>query len=251
MKRVLFFILLLMALPVRAYGAGGEAASLSLKVYYLEFPPYYYTTPDFKVSGFLFKMADEAFRRAGIEAEYESASAKRILQDLRFPRPAASIGWFKTPEREQFAKYSVGIYQNKPLHILYLVKNGQAFEGKDTLAAVMADKSLVFGVDHGYSFGPGVDAMLKKGMPTTRECVGGFPQLVRMLAADQFSYLLVAPEEIDILIGKNYLDRAQFRHKGLSDIPAGNVRHIIFSREVPDEVIVRVNEAILDIKKSR
>ncbi len=249
MRCVIIFILLCLSLiPSFAFGAEEQVSPAVLKVYYLEFPPYYYTNNDRQPDGFLLKKTEAILQRAGIESEYDSVPAKRILQDMRKLEPTCSIGWFKTPQRERFAQFSKPIYQNKPLQILYLKQNESLFRDKTSLAQVMADETLVFGQLESYSLGPVVDHMIKKSSPETRLVVGGYPQLVRMLAAQRFSYLLAAPEGIDILIEKNRLVPELFVRQSMADIPAGNLRHLMFSRGVSDETIIRINRAIDHLK---
>lgn len=243
--RIFVFLLLC---PVLAFAAGGEKYQVPLKVYYLEFPPYYYTNSDFKPDGFLLKQADTIFRQAGIEPEYESLPAKRILQEMRTLRSAASIGWFKTPQRERFASFSIGLYQNKPLQVMFLKANELLFHNKETLAELLKDDSLTLGLVEGYSYGHEVDGLIEKEAPQTQLVVGGYPQLVRLLAAGQFTYIVVAPEEVDMLIGKNRLAPELLECKKLKDMPAGNVRHLIFSKGVPDDIVNRVNRAVKGVK---
>ena len=246
---VLLFLTMLF-LPCLAFGAGQEERVV-LKVYYLEFPPYYYTDSEGQPGGFLLEKTAAVLDRAGIDAVYETMPAKRILQEMRSPEPICSIGWFKTPQRELFAKFSRAIYQNKPLKIMYLEKNASLFAEAQSLAQVLSDDSLVLGVLGGYSFGAEVDALIEKHGPPVQVVVGGYPQLVRMLAAERFTYMLVAPEEMDVLIERNGLVPGLFESKRLADIPVGNTRHLMFSRGVPSHLVDRVDQAIEHLDKDK
>ncbi|MEA3347466.1 MAG: hypothetical protein U9Q39_00250, partial [Pseudomonadota bacterium] len=53
-------------------------------------------------------------------------------------------------------------------------------------------------------------------------------------------------EEIPSLINSANLTQSDFYTHTLRDIPCGNIRYLIFSQAVPDEVIDRIN---LSIKK--
>lgn len=229
---------------VQSVIAETETESSSLRVLYLEFPPYYYTNSNGEPDGFLLKKADELFRHAGFEPEYVSASAKQILLEMHSIEPKYSIGWFKTPQREAFAKFSKPFYQNHPLHVLFLKEHAARFEGKETLRELVFDRTLTLGKVEGYSLGSAIDNLLKEGDAKTQIVVGGYPQVIRILAEDRFDYVLVAPEEIDVLIEKNHLSPAFFQSKELADIPAGNTRHLMFSRGVPDDVLNRLNHSI-------
>lgn len=219
-----------------------------LRVLYLEFPPYYYTNSSGEPEGFLLKKADELFRSVGFEPTYTSMPARRILLEMRGLNPACSIGWFKTPEREKYAKFSKPFYRNRPLQALFLRDNAMLFHGKDTLLELMMDNNLVLGKLNGYSFGPVVDHLVKEIEPKSQVVVGGHPQLIRLLAEGRFSYILVAPEEIGTLIEKNHLSPEFFESKMLTDIPAGNLRHLMFSRGMTEDVVIQLNRVIESVE---
>jgi Bacterial extracellular solute-binding proteins, family 3. len=238
---ILFCLSLMLAVPdARA----DNTVQMRLLVCYLEFPPYYYTNSAGEPDGFLLAKTDAILRRAGISPVYESMPAKRILRAMRTTDPVCSIGWFMTDERQDFARFSHEIYRNKPLEVLYLKENAARFQGRDTLAQLTADKSLLFGVLDGYSLGSVVDSIMAREAPSVHLVNGDYPQLVRMLAMNRFTCILVAPEEIESLVSKNRLPRDVFTAKVMSDIPSGNSRHLMFSRGVPDRVVARINAAI-------
>lgn len=250
MRFVVVFMLLSILLPTSYCWAESPEKPYKLKVLYLEFPPYYYTTYDGRPDGFLLKKTDTILRNAGIEPRYESLSAKRVLVEMRTPEAICSIGWFKTPKREKFARFTLPIYQNKPLVALYLSKDSMQLSTKTTLRSLVEDRSLSLGLVDGYSLGAEVDALVRGHGANTRLVMGDYPHLIRMLSQEQFSYILVAPEEKDILIRKNYLAADQFQSHELSDVPAGNSRFLMFSKTVPEEIVERVNRSILSLEKN-
>lgn len=249
MRFLAVFILLSILVPSSLLWAGDTGKQYELRVLYLEFPPYYFTNNNGEPDGFLVKRADAILRRAGIIPRYESMTAKRVLQDMRTPNATCSIGWFKTPQRESFAKFSKPIYRNKSLEALFIRKDAHRFNGKDTFRQLLQDTSVVLGQVEGYSLGSVTDTLIMESGIKPHFVVGDYPQLVRMLAAEQFSYILVAPEEVDALIKKNRLASDLFETKQMSDIPAGNRRYLMFSRTVPDGIISRVDKAIQSMKK--
>ena len=245
MQRVIaLLVLMIVIIPVPASCGDGVQSARSITVYYLEFPPYYYTGHDRQPEGFLLERARQIFLAADIQPTFEPLPAKRIMNRIKMETPCASIGWFKTPKRENYARFSKGIYKNEPLQILYLKKNSLKFDEQTTSAEIFGDSHLTVGLLDGYSYGAVVDARIAIRKPKQVRVVGGFPQLLRMLLAERFSYCIVAPEEIDMLIGSNNLDPALFEHKRLDDMPAGNVRHLMFSSGVPPEIVDQVNSAI-------
>ncbi|QGY41633.1 transporter substrate-binding domain-containing protein [Pseudodesulfovibrio cashew] len=218
-----------------------------LSVLYLEFPPYYFTNPHGQADGILLNLARDIFREAGIGTRYASMPAKRVLENFRKAGDSdrfASVGWFKTPERMGFARFSRPIYQNRPLVILFLEKHRALFEKYETFEQLTADGTLTLGLLDGYSYHTALDTMIRRSSTRKRVVVGEFPQLVRMLAAERFFYIIVAPEEVDRLIEASGLPKGRFMSKAMRDIPTGNKRYVMFSKGVPDSLIERVNMAI-------
>ncbi|QJB57344.1 transporter substrate-binding domain-containing protein [Pseudodesulfovibrio sp. zrk46] len=244
MVRVGFFCLCLFLMPSLSFAAEEGSDLSSLDVYYLEFPPYYYTNQNHLPDGFLLKIADEIFREADIAPVYQSMPAKNILQKMRSLHPAASVGWFKTKQREMCAKFSLPIYTSEPLVVLYLKKNEALFDGVDTLQGLFGSKRIILGMLDGYSLGARVDDLIEKYAPQSVVVQGGYPQLIRLLSTGHFSYLLVAPEEVGELIAMNYLASSQFAQKKMKDMPPGSVRYLMFTRGVDAKVVERVNKAI-------
>ena len=130
------------AQPVKAEN---EEERTPLRVLYLEFPPYYYTNSEGNPDGFLLKKADELFRQAGIAPNYISVPAKQILMEMHGLNPICSIGWFRTPGREKYAKFSRIFYQNRPLQALFIKDNKAYFYGKDALRELIDDRTLILG----------------------------------------------------------------------------------------------------------
>ena len=230
-------------------GAADTREPFHMVVEYLEFPPYYYTNSSLKPDGFLLQLAAEAFKQAGVQVTYESLPAGQILNNMHSDRAICSIGWFRTPEREAFARFSRRIYKNRPVEVVFLNKNSSLFRKHTTLAGLVRDKSLTLGRAKGYSQGEVVDGIIARGNPPVKIVNGSFADLFRMLADDGLSYFIVASEYIDYQIRQNHLNAALFEHKKMTDIPEGNSRHLMYSRGVPDSVIRRIDKALDNILK--
>lgn len=243
----LTILVLLGLLLFPAVCAAADESSYRLRVYYLEFPPYYYTNAEDEPDGFLLNRAKAIFEEADIEPVWEPMPAKRILQELHSSSPAASIGWFKTPNRETYARFSLPIYRNKPLEVLHLARNSGDFENKRSLGDVLRDRNLELGVLEGYSYGYFVDSCLLRDKPRVRYVVGEYAQLVGMLGLGRFDYILVSPEETQQLVAYTDMSTDEFCMKKMEDIPDGNLRFLMFSQGVPQEMLDKVNQAITDL----
>ena len=228
-----------------------KEAPVDLRVQYIEFPPYYFTGSDGKPDGFLLKFVMEVLRKAGVRAEYESLPAKRVLSNLYSEEPIASPGWFRTPEREAFARFSRPIFENTQLRALLLKKNAGEFQGLDSLAAMVGDSRLRIGLAEGYSLGPQADAIVAGASPDAVRVVGGYSRMLLMLAEERFQYMVMSPDCIPTLIRMNHLNPEIFVTKPLSDVSVGNKRYIIYSRGVSDSLIRRIDQALASMKKTK
>lgn len=83
---------------------------------------------------------------------------RRIISYLKIPgKKACSIGWFKTEEREAFAKFSKPIFQNKSLVILTTKVHQVKIEKHFGLKDVFFDQSLVMTNIDSFSYGTTID----------------------------------------------------------------------------------------------
>ena len=68
--------------------------------------------------------------------------------------------------------------------------------------------------------------------------------LPRLIIEGRVSYMLVAPEEVPTLLRSAKVDPGLFVQLTMRDIPAGNLRHLIFSAGVHENSLRKVNAAI-------
>jgi len=236
MKKALFFLFLFILID--------SAFSYTIQISYIERPPYYFTENG-QATGFLFDLQKKIFNDANIKVNFISLPAKRALKRVKRPHELhCSIGWFKTPKREKFANFTLPIYQNKPLAIVVKKKNSSKIENYSTLKEIFLDKKLTSTKIDGFSYGTFVDQLIKELSPAFYTITGEQQQLIRMLAKERMTYLLVAPEEIATLIKSNKLDPLEFTVFKLTDIPAGNKRYLMCNKSVNQETIDKINISI-------
>lgn len=239
-KALLLLPLLLLLLP----GAPGAQKSSSLKVSYLERPPYYWTENG-QPKGFLLELTRRILEQAGVQATYAPLPPNRILEELRQDQsPSCSIGWFKNPEREAFAHFSLPIYRDNPMVVLTTRALAEKIDRHETLADIFWDKSLIMARMASFSYGSYVDRLLQSipvrsvVIPTTNDV------LPKLLLSQRASYMLVTPEEIPNLLRSSQVNASDFVALHVKDIPSGNPRYLIFSKSVPLKMIEDINAAI-------
>ncbi|WP_461209619.1 substrate-binding periplasmic protein [Desulfocurvus sp. DL9XJH121] len=236
---VLLASLALLVVPPAPCLAGGG----TLTVYYFERPPYYYTH-DGHPAGFLVLRAREMFEAAGVPARFESTPSKRILHRLRAGEPCCSVGWFRTPGREEFAWFTEPIHRDKELVALFGRGVASAVYGHADVASLVSDRSLVLGVVDGFSYGRVVDELLRRLAPPVERVTATQRRMVAMMCQGRFDYMFVAPEEADVLLSEASPRLGALLLHLLAGVPEGNTRHIVCSKSVPAEVRRRLDRAI-------
>jgi len=167
-------------------------AAEPLQLLFQDRPPYYTSNTDGTKGGLVSGPVEKALTRAGIPFTWVHSSGKGQIETVRRGgEVVCTPGWFKKPEREEFAKFSDPVYRDRPQVVIARTDSRDVF-GHRTLAARFADKQLRFGAKTGYSYGPFADDLIqakKPPMVRTTQDVGG---LVRMLLGGRFDYILGA-----------------------------------------------------------
>ncbi len=212
-------------------------------------PPYYIVDDKGTVSGIIGELTAKIFEMAGLDIRWTVVSFKRQLQMIEDnTEPLCGIGWFKNPERENYAKFTDYIYQDKPLIALGRIDN-DAVTAHSDLRALMGDKSLTMGMRLGFSYGVAVDGLIKKLAPKSITTDQSNVGMARMLIGRRFDYIISAPEEAAHLIGTLGADGQELTMIELMDLPPQNKRYIICSQRVDDEFIKRLNSAIINLRR--
>jgi polar amino acid transport system substrate-binding protein len=237
-KNMFIFLLAMLAPPV-------VSLAQPLDVLYFEYPPYYHALPDGRATGLIVELCSRVFDKAGVEVEFHFVPSKRILHDMQIGRPLASLGWFKTPEREEFARFSRPIYVNRPVGVFFLREKEDLFRPYETLEALMASGKFTIGRVAGLSDGPEIDALLAKYPDRIVDVTADSIRLVKMLETGRFDFFLLPPEEIDVLLQEAQASPEDFALKTMTDIPQGNCRYIMYSKAVDEALIRKIDDAIL------
>lgn len=240
MKRLIIgvFILLGVTIPLKSIAD-------SLTFSYMERPPYYFTTPLGTADGLLVTRTKKILQTAGIDAQFLSLTPNKINYVLRYANtPHCSIGWFKKPERELFAKFTKPIYRNQPLVILTTKEQEKHFKKAHTLEDIFNNRELILARIGSFSYGIYVDQLLEKLSPKSRFYSKKQSSLLQALYTHQASYMLIAPEEIEQMIVAAKLPAEEFIQIPLDEIPHGNLRYFMCGHAVSDNLLEQLNSAI-------
>ena len=147
--------LLTLALPL-------GASAQSLLMVFRDKPPYSFMDGGV-AKGFLLERTRRVLSAAGVEAQFQEMPPKRLFFEIEKNEQAiCSFGWYKIPEREKFARFSVPLHQDKPHVVLVGPGSVGAVRKHGTLKELMADSTLVMAVADGVSYGPELDQLILK-----------------------------------------------------------------------------------------
>ncbi|MBI9084633.1 MAG: transporter substrate-binding domain-containing protein [Desulfobacterales bacterium] len=233
--------LLLAAAPV----AAGE----SLTVYYFHRPPYYETDEAGQAGGFLVEITRLILSEAQVPFQFEEMPHKRILSRLREHRRVSSPGWFKTPERQRFARFSQPIYRNRPLCIIINRQLAPRFEEAPEMARILSS-DLTLGVLDEFSYGLWADGQMARFKPKTYRLAGSQGSLLEMVLRSRVDYMLIAMEEAMNILARNDRAAVMGRIVRIADAPEGNQRPIMFSLGVDEQTVTKIDSAIERVRVS-
>jgi polar amino acid transport system substrate-binding protein len=231
------------ALLLGLLSARPVAAENAIPLYYNERPPYLIPGPDGAATGLTGSPAAKAFSEAGIAFVWRKMPTNRQLLSIKSGTAIeCAVGWFKTPEREQFAKFTKAIYRDKPTVILapnrFTVKENARF------ADILRIEGIRVLSKDNFSYGPFIDHLIATLKPRVVNTTAESILMVEMLRVDRADFMLMAEEEATYLTEEPKFGLNDFHLIRLPDMPPGEKRHIMCSKLVPDEVINRLNKFI-------
>jgi len=197
-----------------------------------------------KVHGLVIDPIALAFKTAGIPCAWQETPARRQLDIIeRNEDESCAAGWFKTPEREAYARYTLPIYQDKPFVAVTRADN-EYLAATETLDRVLQERRLQLLVKEGYSYGRLIDERVKALAPRTITTTAENQNILKMIENYRADYSFMTEEEAQDLLTSPEVEAGTFRIVRFSDMPAGGKRYIICSKKVGSEIIARLDAAI-------
>ncbi|MBV8502099.1 MAG: transporter substrate-binding domain-containing protein [Paucibacter sp.] len=231
----------LFAAATACYSVCGAATVLKLQI--VERPPYLIVKPIGEFGGITVDRSMAAIRLAGIPVELERVPALRQLQRLRLnAEPVCSVGWYKTKEREQFAKFSDPVTQDSPWAAFVNVH----FEvpGDGSVKSILADPHTTVLMKSGYVYGDYLDAQMAVMRAQRQETSADMPALFKMVAAGRAQIAFAPIEEIQYYLASKWLNSTDIKIVTFKEMPEGYKRYLMCSKQVDDELISRFNSAL-------
>jgi len=218
-----------------------------ITVQYRDKPPYSYTK-DGKPTGFLIERTIEIFRRANVKADFQEIPVKRITRDIRENASAlCSPSWYKLPERELYARFSLPIHQDKPQLVLAGAHVQDKLRSIKTLKELFASPDLRLGKVSGTSYGAELDALISTAAQAAMDSTVTPLGMAKMIKRKRADYMLIDEEDYKFLNQLNEVDAEDVKPVRFPDMPAGLLRYIMCSKRVSPETMARLDNAILQI----
>jgi uncharacterized protein (TIGR02285 family) len=226
---------------------GGAWAEDDLVIYYHQRAPYSSKQADGSVKGITADIVTQAMSVAGIPYRWEELPSARQMDAIqRNAGVACGLGWFKRPEREAFAKFSVAIYRDLPTIVVARAKDGR-FAGTPSIDALFADKTLTLLTKTGYSYGAEIDKKIAEQKPNARADASDNQIMLGMVSRERVDYMIMAEEEAKDLLAKSAFADSGLAIYHLADPPAGEYRYLMCAKSVPDDLIARINQAVTPV----
>jgi polar amino acid transport system substrate-binding protein len=224
-------------------GLCGAAQSQALTLHYQERAPYSVTQPDGTVSGLVATPAAQALSQAAVGFVWARTPSQRQLALIQEGDGLhCGVGWFRNPERAALGRFSKPLYRDKPFGALARHDSALRAGMRGAEALSLAGETLL--VKDGYSYGPQLDRLIAARTPAPAKTSAETLQMLRMLVAGRAGWIIVTPEESQVLRDEAGPAGAGLRQVVFADISAGETRHLYCNRAVPDAWLARVDQAL-------
>jgi polar amino acid transport system substrate-binding protein len=230
-------------LPALASAAEEQVISLL----YYERPPLIYLDREGGIRGLLADPAAKVFAQARLPVRWVRAPPNRALQVIKADQgEECAFGWYKSPERESFAVFSLPyLLDRRPVG---LVRGDFAVAEGTGLADLLARADLRLTVRQNVVYGDYVQGLIDRMPPQNLAALNiDSWAIARMIHARYTDLTIVAEEEVDQVIAKSALPPAAFRVVPLNDIPHPEYRYIVCNHRTAARVMERIDKAINEL----
>lgn len=225
-------------------GFAAAADDAPLTILFHVRPPYSEQGAPAGVKGMLVTPLIRAMTQAELSAQWVEMPPARQTEEIRRADVAlCGLGWFKRPEREEFATFVGPIYQDRP-SVAVARKDDARFAEPVALQFLFADRSAKLIVKTGYSYGGTIDAWLERLRPPREESTGSNEAMLNMIANQRSDYAIMAAEEAEYLLKRDAPLGAVLRVVTLTDAPKGEYRYLMCSKATPGDTIAKLNAAL-------
>jgi uncharacterized protein (TIGR02285 family) len=215
-----------------------------ITIRYSERKPFQYTDQTGQPAGLLIGPTARVFAKAGIPVSWKSEPFNRSMMRIQANQGKdCSVGWYKTAERETYARFTQPIYHDSP-QVGFARADFPVAEG-ETARALLADGRTRLLLKQSFVYGEYLDGLISKIPEDKVQRVSvEIPNLLQMLRADRADLTFISKEEAAFYATEADFPIKDFQTISLPDIPKGDFRYLICSQRVSPSVIQRLDKAI-------
>ena len=182
-----------------------------------------------------------ALNNAQINYELKEKPSKRHLFEIKADlQPLCAVGWFKNPQREEYAKFTKPAYQDKPMGIIKR-KADTKINSSMNLETLLGQKDIKLLGKKSYSYGKDIDKTLAKFHVKRLDVSSSNVQMYTLIAKKRADFMFSSFEEASELLEDHPLKNS-LEFISLKDMPKGSNRYLICSKKVDDLTIEKINK---------
>ncbi len=233
--RWIFFLLLAEALGISISGAAGETVLITAT----DFPPYEFETPENGLRGFDVEVAETAFSRVGIQAEFAFYPWTRAIQMGIDGKAGGVLTCAKNPDRKHVFIFSDPISKMTDIFLVRKDYNGPPIRNIRRLKQM----NLYVGTVRGWAT---AERLTHHGVPF--DVSNSTETAIQKLADGRIDVLPSLLENIGYLIRKMNM-KGRFTHFVMNEYLT-NEFHICFTRKRPDAraLVDRFNQGLAAVR---
>lgn len=210
-------------------------------------PPLFYFE-DGRALGDVVDVVRQACVLAELKCGFVELPFQRVMVYLKQRRPGfAALGFSKTPEREKFVTFSEPIWRDASPVFLVRSRDKKSFTAYTSLADMVARSNYVFGGKAGNVY-PIDDQLRALGTRDTR-FTGEAQRFPLLLVAHRFDFTLLYPSELAPALKASGVAPSAVAVVTYPDMPSGAPRYLLFSKEVPPEVVKKLDASLIALRK--
>lgn len=222
--------------------AGTVQAQDRIDLHFYVRPPYMVKVGDSRVGGLTAETARAAFEKAEVPFRWQQTPAKRQLVLIESGIGLdCGVGWYKTPEREKFGKFTAPLYRDKPT---VGIARADFHPRSKALADIVADPETRVVMKVGLTYGPDVSGIMARAKAQVLMATTEQTSLARMVSSGRADFMLSPQEEADILRANVEHGSHNLQVLTFPELHEGGTRHILCSKKVSDETIEKLNTAL-------
>jgi uncharacterized protein (TIGR02285 family) len=216
-------------------------AAASLHILYEIRPPYVIKEGK-EIRGLVATPLMNALKELAIPFRLVEKPSKRHLHEIKANHGrVCALGWFKNPDRDRYARFSMPLYQDRPMAIL--MRRDSAIMHPIHLDSLLQNRAWVRLAKLGYSYGPTIDKKIRYYKTKTRTVGADNITMMSMIAKKRADYMFVSQEEVESLL-PSHPQGERLAVVTIDGMPEGNHRHLICSKSVTQTFLDRINQEL-------